>query len=94
MNSSAESSPRFCPLPGKFYYETHFAPLLRMQGFFDEVALELTGRDATRLPVLVNAVERRDEAGQALAIRITVFNATAGSGLGPVALRPDPMGLG
>ncbi len=26
---------------GKIYYETHFAPLLRMQGFFNEVALAL-----------------------------------------------------
>src|SRR3954453_13512058 len=25
---------------GRMFYETHFAPLLRMQGFFDEVALE------------------------------------------------------
>ena len=26
---------------GKIYYETHLWPLLRMQGFFDEVVLEL-----------------------------------------------------
>jgi PAS domain S-box-containing protein len=66
----------FLSVAGKIYYETHFAPLLRMQGFFNEVALELVGLDNARVPVLVNAVERRTPAGEPLAIRITVFNAT------------------
>ena len=61
---------------GKIYYETHFAPLLRLQGFFNEVALELVGRDGGRLPVLVNAAERRDPDGNVRFIRISVFNAT------------------
>jgi PAS domain S-box-containing protein len=63
-------------IAGKIYYETHFAPLLRMQGFFNEVALDMVCQDGTRLPVLVNAVERRDVAGELLFIRMTVFNAT------------------
>ena len=29
-------------IAGRIYFETHFAPLLRMQGFFNEVALEFT----------------------------------------------------
>ncbi len=60
---------------GRIYYETHFAPLLRMQGHFNEVALEFVTRSKDRLPVLVNAAERRDERGDLLFIRITVFNA-------------------
>ncbi|NEK18397.1 PAS domain-containing hybrid sensor histidine kinase/response regulator [Rhizobium leguminosarum] len=60
---------------GRVYYETHFAPLLRMQGHFNEVALEFATRSKDRLPVLVNAAERRDERGDLLFIRITVFNA-------------------
>jgi PAS domain S-box-containing protein len=63
-------------IAGKIYYETHFAPLLRMQGFFNEVALDLVRADGTPLPVLVNAVERRDEAGGLEFIRITIFNAS------------------
>jgi PAS domain S-box-containing protein len=63
-------------IAGRIFYETHFAPLLRMQGFFNEVALDVVGRDGQRLPVLVNAVERRDEAGNILFIRMTIFNAT------------------
>ena len=66
----------FLNVAGRIFYETHFAPLLRMQGFFNEVALELVGRDGKRLPVLVNAVERKSESGELLFIRITIFNAT------------------
>jgi PAS domain S-box-containing protein len=63
-------------IPGKIYYETHFAPLLRMQGFFHEVALDMVCADGSRLPVLVNAVERRGEQGELRFTRITVFNAS------------------
>ncbi len=63
-------------IAGKIYYETHFAPLLRMQGFFNEVALDLVTQGRHALPVLVNAVERRDAAGEVRFIRITVFNAS------------------
>ncbi|MEP6679342.1 MAG: PAS domain-containing sensor histidine kinase, partial [Betaproteobacteria bacterium] len=61
---------------GRIFYETHFAPLLRMQGFFNEVALDLTTRQGARLPTLVNAAERRDGNGNHLVTRLTVFNAT------------------
>ena len=61
---------------GKIYYETHFAPLLRMQGFFNEVALDLVRDGRPPLPVLVNAVERRGDDGQVRFLRITVFNAS------------------
>ncbi len=61
---------------GRIFYETHFAPLLRLQGVFDEVALDLVGRDGVRLPVLVNAAERRAADGSHLWTRMTLFNAT------------------
>lgn len=66
----------FLNIAGKIYFETHFAPLLRMQGFFNEVALDVVRADGTVLPVLVNALERRDEAGQLGFVRITIFNAS------------------
>ena len=47
-----------------------------MQGFFNEVALDLVGAGRAALPVLVNAVERRDEEGNVRFIRVTVFNAS------------------
>src|SRR3569833_942274 len=44
---------------GSIFYETHFAPLLRMQGYFEEIALDLVLAGGGNLPVLANAVERR-----------------------------------
>jgi sigma-B regulation protein RsbU (phosphoserine phosphatase) len=63
-------------IAGRIFYETHFAPLLRMQGFFNEVALDLVTQQGKRLPVLVNAADRRDATGQHLFTRLTIFNAT------------------
>jgi PAS domain S-box-containing protein len=67
--------PDLLNIAGKIYFETHFAPLLRMQGFFNEVALDLVSKDGATLPVLVNAVERRDVEGAVRFVRITLFNA-------------------
>jgi sigma-B regulation protein RsbU (phosphoserine phosphatase) len=62
-------------VPGKIFYETHFAPLLRMQGYFNEVALDLVGPDGRKLPVLANAAERRTSDGGVQFTRITLFQA-------------------
>jgi phosphoserine phosphatase RsbU/P len=66
----------FLNIAGRIFYETHFAPLLRMQGFFNEVALDLVKKDGELFPVLVNAAERTDAEGKPQFIRLTVFNAT------------------
>jgi len=60
----------------RMYYETHYAPLLRMQGFVNEIALDVVCRDGRILPVLVNARERRDRDGSPLFNRMTLFDAT------------------
>ncbi|WP_027666658.1 PAS domain-containing sensor histidine kinase [Rhizobium leguminosarum] len=60
---------------GRIFYETHFAPLLRMQGFFNEVALDLVAADGRKLPVLANAMERRAEDGALIFTRVTMFQA-------------------
>jgi len=62
---------------GQLFYETHFAPMLRMQGHFSEVALDLARAGGERLPVFVNAVERRDAQDKPLFIRFTLFDASA-----------------
>jgi PAS domain S-box-containing protein len=61
---------------GRIYYETHYAPLLMMQGSVNEIALEIRRADGTLLPALVNSVLRHDDAGRPRAIRTTVFDAT------------------
>ena len=62
-------------IAGRIFYETHFAPLLRMQGFFNEVALDFVTREGKLLPALINATEKRDADGRHLFTRLTVFNA-------------------
>ncbi|MFJ5274515.1 SpoIIE family protein phosphatase [Streptomyces sp. NPDC088358] len=60
---------------GRLYHETHFAPLLRMQGEISGVALELRAADGSRLPVLVTSTIRKGTSGEPLLIRTTVFDA-------------------
>lgn len=64
------------PVAGKIFYETHFAPMLRLQGSFNEVALDIVAADGRRIPVIANAVERRDAEGRPAFIRLTLFIAT------------------
>ncbi|MGW0773784.1 PP2C family protein-serine/threonine phosphatase [Streptomyces sp. NPDC002835] len=59
---------------GRLYHETHFAPLLRMQGEIGGIALEIRQADG-RMPVLVSSVVKHGEAGEPLLIRTTVFDA-------------------
>ena len=63
-------------VPGKIFYETHFAPLLDMQGFANEIAVDLRHRDGRRLPVLINSAQKRDGSGTPLLVRTTIFNAS------------------
>lgn len=63
-------------LAGKIFHETHYAPLLRMQGTVNEVAFDLVGRSGQTLPVLVNTFQKRDGLGEPVLNRTTVFNAT------------------
>jgi sigma-B regulation protein RsbU (phosphoserine phosphatase) len=60
---------------GKLYHETHYAPLLRMQGEVREIALELVALDGRRLPVLVSSTVKTNPDGQPLLVRTTVFDA-------------------
>jgi len=59
---------------GQIYHETHFAPLLRMQGSIREIAVDIITADRQRLPVLVNSVLVTDEAGEPQLIRTTIFD--------------------
>jgi sigma-B regulation protein RsbU (phosphoserine phosphatase) len=61
---------------GRIYYETHYAPLLRMQGSVREIAVEIMRADGTRLAALVNSVLRSDGQGRPQRVRTTVFDAT------------------
>ena len=61
---------------GRIYHETHYAPMLRMQGRAREIALDLVRADGRRIPVLINAVLEHDDAGHPRVVRTAVFDAT------------------
>jgi phosphoserine phosphatase RsbU/P len=67
---------QFLNMAGRIYYETHIAPLLRMQGFFNEFALDFETAAGERLPVIANACERRDAEGVVLFTSVVVIKAT------------------
>ena len=61
---------------GRIFHETHYAPLLRMQGEVREIALDMLCADGRRLSVLINSVLKTDGEGTPRLVRTTVFNAT------------------
>jgi sigma-B regulation protein RsbU (phosphoserine phosphatase) len=60
---------------GKIYHETHYAPLLAMQGEVAGVALDLKAKSGTRIPVLVTSIVKTGDGGEPLLIRTVVFDA-------------------
>jgi sigma-B regulation protein RsbU (phosphoserine phosphatase) len=56
-------------------FETHLAPLLRMQGYVHEIALDLLKAGGEKVPTIGNATEKRDADGQHLFTRLTLFKA-------------------
>jgi sigma-B regulation protein RsbU (phosphoserine phosphatase) len=61
---------------GRIYHETHYAPMLHMNGTAREIALDVRHRDGRVVPVLVNAVADRNAQGTVEVIRVAVFDAT------------------
>lgn len=62
-------------LAGQMYFETHLQPLLRLQGFLREIALDLRCADGEPLPVLVNATTQRDAEGRVQSICYSMLDA-------------------
>jgi PAS domain S-box-containing protein len=60
----------------RIYYETHYAPLLRMQGFVSEIALEVRHLDGRISPVVATAKQLRDASGAATVNRVALFDST------------------
>jgi sigma-B regulation protein RsbU (phosphoserine phosphatase) len=60
---------------GKIAFETHLAPLLRMQGHVYEIALDLLTAAGEKVPTIANAAEKRDANGRHLFTRLTLFKA-------------------
>lgn len=60
---------------GRIAYETHIAPMLRLQGYVGELALDLLHADGSKIPVIANAAEKRGAHGEHLFTRLTLFKA-------------------
>jgi PAS domain S-box-containing protein len=63
--------------PSALLYETQVAPMLRLQGFVNEIALDVLHRDGRRVPVLLGSVLKKDASGAPLLIRSVLFHAPA-----------------
>jgi sigma-B regulation protein RsbU (phosphoserine phosphatase) len=66
----------FLNMAGRIYHETHIAPLLRMQGFFNEFAIDIISAAGEPLQMIANAVEGRDATGKAMFTRLALIKAT------------------
>lgn len=62
-------------VPTRIFYETSVAPILKLQGGFEEVSFDLLTASGGTLPVLANALERRANDGQVLFTRVGVMRA-------------------
>ena len=60
---------------GRIAYETHMAPMLRLQGFVNELALDLLHADGSKIPMIANAAEKRGSDGEHVFTRLTMFKA-------------------
>jgi PAS domain S-box-containing protein len=60
----------------RIYYETHFAPLLHMQGFVNEIALEVRRTDGAVRPIVASARQLRGSDGAPTINRVALFDST------------------
>jgi PAS domain S-box-containing protein len=61
---------------GAIYYEMVYMPLLKMQGFANEINFDIRRADNTTFPALVNAVVVKDPRGNMRAVNVTIFDIT------------------
>ena len=61
---------------GRIYHETHYGPMLRMQGTARAIAFDVVRSDGRRLPVLVNSVLERGPGEVPAVVRTAIFDAT------------------
>ena len=61
---------------GRIFYEAHVAPILHMQGFFNEATLDLATASGDRLAVMANARQLVGSGGAPMCVRLALFKAT------------------
>lgn len=63
--------------PSAIFYETHFSPLLQMQGFIKEITVDFVCADDSHLPALVNSKIQKDRFGNGALILTSIFDIRA-----------------
>jgi len=62
-------------VPTRIFYETSVAPVLKLQGGFEEVSFDLLTASGGKLPVLASALEHRGADGRVLFTRVGMMRA-------------------
>ncbi len=60
----------------KIYFETHLSPLLKMQGNFDEILIELSATTGKKIKIFINAKESTAKEGGSKLIYYTLLEAS------------------
>ena len=60
----------------KIYFETHLSPLLKMQGYFDEILIELSAITGKKIKIFINAKESTAKEGGSKLIYYTLLEAS------------------
>ena len=63
----------------RIHYETHFAPLLQLQGQLAGITVDLVTAEGARLPVFLTANIKSDTDGRPILLRITIQDAGTGA---------------
>ena len=59
----------------RIFYETHAAPLLIIQGHYNEISLDLKTAEGAQLAIFASGVQRKAADGRVLFVRLTIFQA-------------------
>jgi len=68
--------PELFKIGGQIFFETHFFPLIRMQGFIQEINFDVVRKDRTSFPGLINVIEIPAKGENPLTYRATIFDIT------------------
>ena len=61
---------------GKIYFETHFFPLIKMQGFVKEINFDLVKKDGNYFPALINVNQITSSKSDTITYRASVIDIT------------------
>lgn len=61
-------------ISGRIFFETHFFPLIRIQGFVNEIYFDIVSKDKTKVPILINVKEIQASEKNPITYHATLFN--------------------